>query len=259
MKAGLRGPAFICASVSRAKCRGEKSVKKSGIAGAVLAISSAGALAADLPMEMPYKATPAIAVYNWTGIYIGANGGYATGQQNPLGLFSSDFAPFNYTLSGGMFGGTFGAQIQSGHVVMGLEGDIDWTSMSGSATGPVTKLGFFQGTATISSKVSVIDTLRTRVGYAWENLLFYGTFGLALTNDVSNFGQTVGFTCNNGTVVACSSVTSWHPGLAAGAGFEYGLTPNLSTKVEYIWVGAASLNTLKENMFRVGLNWRFGG
>jgi hypothetical protein len=32
-----------------------------------------------------------MAVYNWTGIYIGANAGYATGQQNPLGLFSSDF------------------------------------------------------------------------------------------------------------------------------------------------------------------------
>ncbi len=234
-------------------------MKRHTMALGLFAVFSANAFAADLPTQPQYHATPVVAVYNWTGIYIGANGGYATGQQNPLGLFSSDFASLNYTLSGGMFGGTFGAQIQSGHVVMGLEGDIDWTSMSGSGTGPVTKLGVFDGTATISSKVSVIDTLRSRVGYAWDNLLFYGTFGLALTNDVSNFGQTVGFTCNNGTIVACSSVTSWHPGLAAGAGFEYGLTPNLSTKVEYIWVGAASLNTLRENMFRAGLNWRFGG
>jgi hypothetical protein len=80
-----------------------------------------------------------------------------------LGLFSNDFAAFNYSLSGGLIGGTFGAQIQSGHVVMGLEGDIDWTSMSGSGTGSVVKLGVLQGTATIASKVSVIDTLRTRV------------------------------------------------------------------------------------------------
>ena len=235
-------------------------MKRQIIAAAILAITSAGAFAADLPTQPPqYRPTPVVAVYNWTGIYLGVNGGYATGQQNPLGLFSSDFAPFNYTLSGGMLGGTFGAQIQSGHVVLGIEGDIDWTSMSGSATGPVTRLGVFQGTATISSKVSVIDTLRTRVGYAWDNLLFYGTFGLALTNDVSNFGQTVGFTCNNGTIVACSSIASWHPGLTAGLGFEYGITPNLSAKAEYIWVGAGSLNTLKENMFRGGLNFRFGG
>jgi len=71
---------------------------------------------------------------------------------------------------------------------------------------------------------------------------------------VATFGRTVGLTCNNGTIVACSSLSSWHPGLAAGGGLEYGITPNLSTKLEYIWVGAASLNTLKENMFRVGLN-----
>jgi outer membrane immunogenic protein len=95
---------------------------------------------------------------------VGANAG--SGRQDPLGLFSNDFTAFNYTLSGGMIGGTFGAQIQSGHVVMGLEGDIDWTSMRGAGTGPVVKLGVLQGTATISSKVSVIDTLRTRIGYA---------------------------------------------------------------------------------------------
>ena len=234
-------------------------MKRYIIAAAVLAITSANAFAADLPVQTPYRATPVMAVYSWTGIYVGVNAGYATGQQNPLGLFSSDFAPLNYTLSGGMLGGAFGAQIQSGHVVLGIEGDIDWTSMSGSGTGPVTKFGVFDGTATISSKVSTIDTLRTRVGYAWDNLLFYGTFGVALTNDVSNIGQTVGFACNNGTTIACSSLTSWHPGLAAGAGLEYGITPNLSAKLEYMWVGAASLNTLKENMVRVGLNWRFGG
>jgi outer membrane immunogenic protein len=229
------------------------------IAAAALLITSIGAAAADLPAQSPYKAAPVVAVYNWTGIYLGVNGGYATGKQNPLGLFSSDFAPFDYTLSGGLLGGTFGAQIQSGHVVMGLEGDIDWTSMTGSGTGPVTKFGVLQGTATISSNVSIIDTLRARIGYAQDNLLFYGTFGLALTNDVSNFAQTVGFTCNNGTIVACSSLSSWHAGLAAGGGIEYGLTPNLSAKAEYLWVGAGAVNTLRENIFRAGLNWRFGG
>jgi outer membrane immunogenic protein len=224
-----------------------------------VAIGSAGATAADLPTHQVYAAPPVVApIYNWTGIYVGANAGYASGRQDPLGLFSNDFSAFNYTLSGGMIGGTFGAQIQSGHVVMGLEGDIDWTSMSGTGTGSVLKLGVFQGTATISSKVSNIDTLRTRVGYAQDNWLFYGTVGVALTNDTSSFGQTVGFTCNTG-VVACTSKADWHAGLAAGAGIEYGLTPNLSTKLEYLWVGAGAANTLYENMIRIGVNYRFGG
>jgi outer membrane immunogenic protein len=225
----------------------------------LVAISSAGAIAADLPMQA-YKSPAVVApVYNWTGIYVGANAGYGSGKQDPLGLFSNDFARFNYTLSGGMIGGTFGAQIQSGHVVLGLEGDIDWTSMTGSGTGPVVKLGvLLPGIATISSKVSIIDTLRTRIGYAQDNWLFYGTVGVALTNDTSSFAQTGGFVCNNG-VVPCTSKADWHAGLAAGAGVEYGLTPNLSTKLEYLWVGAGAANTLYENMVRVGLNYRFGG
>jgi opacity protein-like surface antigen len=120
------------------------------------------------------------------------------------------------------------------------------------------KLGVLQGTATIASKVSAIDTLRARIGYAQDNWLFYGTVGVALTNDTSTFTQTAGFACNNG-VVPCSSKADWHAGLAAGAGIEYGVTPNLSTKIEYLWVGAGAVNILKENMVRAGLNWRFGG
>jgi hypothetical protein len=37
------------------------------------------------------------------------------------------------------------------------------------------------------------------------------------------------------------------------------LTPNLSTKLEYLWVGAGAANTLYENIVRVGVNYRFGG
>jgi outer membrane immunogenic protein len=234
-------------------------MKKLLASASILLAGTCGALAADLAIQPAYKSPQVVpAVYNWTGIYVGVNAGYGSGKQDPLGLFSNDFNRFDYTLSGGMIGGTIGAQIQSGHVVMGLEGDIDWTSMRGSGSGPVTKLGILQGTATIASKVSMIDTLRTRIGYAQDNLLFYGTVGVALTNDTSSFTQTVGFTCNTG-VVACNSKADWHAGLAAGAGLEYGITPNLSTKVEYLWVGAGAANTLKENIVRAGVNWRFGG
>jgi outer membrane immunogenic protein len=74
----------------------------------LVAIGSATAVAADLPTQ-EYKSAPVVAaVYNWTGIYVGANAGYGSGKQDPLGLFSNDFSAFNYTLSGGMIGGTFG-------------------------------------------------------------------------------------------------------------------------------------------------------
>lgn len=116
------------------------------------------------------------------------------------------------------------------------------------------------GTATLSSTLSSVSTLRTRVGYAADNWLFYVTGGLAVTNEASNLTSSVGFVCGTGAATnpPCASPTNLHPGLAAGAGVEYGITPNLSAKGEWIWVGAGALNTLKENMLRAGVNWRFG-
>ena len=223
------------------------------------------ASASDLPTRVEPRPAPIMSpvpVYNWTGIYVGINGGYAFGTQDPLSLFSTDYSTFSYRANGGVVGGTVGAQIQSGHVVMGLEGDIDWTNISGSGTGPVNKLGVLFGTATLSSSVSSISTLRARVGYAQDNWLFYGTAGLAVTKSASSFTQTVGFLCSTSPPAGpgvCSSKSDLHPGLAAGAGVEYGITPNLSAKLEYMWVGAGAGNTLYENMARVGLNYRFGG
>src|SRR3974390_3305446 len=92
-------------------------------------------LAADLP-QRPVAAplmspTP---VYNWTGIYFGINGGGGWGSQEALNIITNRFANDSINLSGGGFGGTVGAQIQSGHVVLGLEADLDWASLKGSST-----------------------------------------------------------------------------------------------------------------------------
>ena len=151
-----------------------------------------------------------------------------------------------------------GAQIQSGHTVIGIEADIDWANITGSGTGPILFNGAQIGTATLSSTLSSVSTLRTRVGYAADNWLFYVTGGIAVT-EASNLTSSVGFVCGTGHGQSpLTSPTNLHPGLAAGAGVEYGITPNLSAKGEWIWVGAGALNTLKENMVRAGVNWRFG-
>jgi outer membrane immunogenic protein len=228
---------------------------------AMIAVASTSALAADLPSRAmpPAAIVPLPLVYNWTGIYFGINGGYGFGKQDPLSLFSNDYNSFEYTANGWLAGGTLGAQIQSGHVVIGIESDLDWANISGSGTTTVTKLGVIQGTGSLSSKVTAISTLRTRVGYAMDNWLFYGTVGLAATKATSTFTQGVGILCNTPGQVPCNSKSDLHAGLAAGAGVEYGFTPNLSGKLEYIWLGAGATNTLKENILRAGLNWRFGG
>ena len=229
---------------------------------AVLSALMAGlisASAADLPPRpVPATVMVPVPVYNWTGIYLGINGGYAFGKQDPLSLISDNYSAFNYTANGWLAGGTFGAQIQSGHVVIGVEGDIDWTNITGSGSAPVTFLGN-TGTGTLSSKVTAISTLRTRVGYAADNWLFYGTAGVAATKASSSFTQGVGFLCNTSTTPSCNSKDHLHAGLAAGAGVEYGFTPNVSGKLEWVWLGAGAGNTLYENMLRAGVNVRFGG
>jgi outer membrane immunogenic protein len=225
------------------------------------ALTRGTADAADLPQPPSYQAPaaiPAPPVYNWSGIYLGLNLGYGFGQSMPMSLYSDDFTAFSYNANGFLGGVTFGAQIQSGHTVLGVEGDTDWTNSKGSASGTVFFHGAPVGIASISSTLSSISTFRTRIGYASDNWLFYGTGGVAVTNEKSTLVG-VTFICGTGGVTpACNSPSDLHLGLAAGAGIEYGLTPYLSSKLEYMWVGAGAGNTLKENMVRVGLNLRFG-
>ena len=66
-------------------------MKKTLAAAAVFAIVCSSALAADLPVQS-YQSPPVVAqVYNWTGVYVGVNGGYGWGTQDPLILFSNAF------------------------------------------------------------------------------------------------------------------------------------------------------------------------
>jgi outer membrane immunogenic protein len=229
-----------------------------GMAALILPLNAASSHGADLSMPAPIVSPqPA---YSWTGIYLGINGGYGFGQFTPMSLFSSDFSAFNYNANGWLGGLTTGAQIQAGHTVLGLEADIDWSNITGSSSGTINFNGAPIGTATLSSTLSSVSTAKARVGYALDNWLFFATGGLAVTNEKSNLTGPIGFVCGTGAFNSppCSSLAELHLGLSAGAGVEYGITQNLSAKGEWIWVGAGAGNTLKENMLRVGLNWRFG-
>src|SRR5450759_1281978 len=116
--------------------------------------------AADLPTRPAYAPAPMMSptpVYNWTGIYVGLNGGYGWGSQDPLNLITNRFDGSSVGFSGGVFGGTAGAQIQSGHVVIGFEADIDWANMKGSATFVPTIGGgvIFPGAPAISANTNI--------------------------------------------------------------------------------------------------------
>ena len=130
---------------------------KSAVAAAALLAISLGAQAADLPTAPVYQpaAAPVVVkqVYNWTGFYLGVNGGYGWGSQNPFNIITDRFDNFSTNLSGGAFGGTIGAQIQASHVVMGLEADLDWASIKGSTLANPTIGGVPQGLVSATTNI----------------------------------------------------------------------------------------------------------
>ena len=99
------------------------------VAAAAIVVAAAGqARAADLPAPPLAPPLPA-AVYNWTGIYLGINAGFGTGNSNwsdgPIGTTGS------FPTSGFLVGGTAGINYQIGDYVFGVEGDGDWTNLNG--------------------------------------------------------------------------------------------------------------------------------
>jgi outer membrane immunogenic protein len=185
-------------------------MKRILLAGAgVLAMASL-ANAADLPRQMYSKAPPPMAApyYNWTGFYIGINGGGAWGT-------SSWDSTRSFDVSGGMIGGTVGYNWQTGPWVLGVEGDLDWASVKGStaAIGCVT--------ANCSTENTWLGTVRGRVGYAFDRWMPYITGGVAFGGVDANQAP---FTGGSSTQV----------GWAAGAGVEFAVMNNVTAKVEYL-------------------------
>ena len=220
----------------------------------------ASAQAADLPMAPTYKAPAAVQqVYNWTGFYVGVNGGGAWGSQDPLNIITNRFDSVSEGISGGLFGGTVGAQMQMAHVVMGLEADLDWASIKGSSVITPTIGGVGPGIPfNASTNITWESTARARVGYASDNVLFYATGGLALLGAKTTLTTPGGAALCGGVLANCTG-TSRQAGLALGGGLEYGFTPSLSAKIEYLYVSAVSLSVSHNNEIRAGLNYRFGG
>jgi outer membrane immunogenic protein len=227
---------------------------------ALLAMGAGGARAADFPLPTE-PARPATlydtngAYTNWAGAYLGLNGGYATGSSQ----WSVGGAGTNiFDTNGAVLGGTAGFNFPVSAVLVGLEGDLDWSGLSGS----VGNCAFNSGgvIATCQTKSNLLGTVRARAGYALDRTLIYVTGGAAFApiqaglNPPSNFDTNTKF------------------GWVAGAGVEYAFFGNWSAKAEYLYVDLASGScstvtncgtatgssvAFTENIVRGGINYRF--
>lgn len=233
------------------------------------------ASAADLPTKAPVSPAPVATVYNWSGCYIGAQGGYGWGHSQHIAKGSIDgvanpAAPpgtpitEDYKVKGGLVGGEVGCNFQKDRWVFGIEGDGSWSGVKGSDF----DIPPFNVTTLSTTEQRWVATARGRIGYAFDRaiiiplpVLLYITGGAAFS------GLDIG-------VLATPPVTESHTaiGWTVGWGSEYALPGNWSIKSETLYAKFSDTAShqfvpgtnfrdvpLKQWVWRIGLNYRFGG
>ncbi len=158
------------------------------------------AYGADLTPAPVYRPAPIMSpvpAYSWTGVYVGVNGGGAWGSQDPLNLITNRFDHLSNSISGGLFGGTIGAQVQVSYVVLGLEADLDWANIKGSSS-VIPTVGGIPVTAfpiNAETKIDWESTARLRAGFAANNIMAYITGGIAVLGAKTTLTTPVGPVC----------------------------------------------------------------
>ena len=101
--------------------------------------------------------------------------------------------------------------------------------------------------------------MRARVGYANDNWLFYGTGGLALLGAKTTLTAAGGVAACGGDFSKLHQPPIVRPAWCSEVGSNTAFTANLSAKLEYLYITAASLDVSQHGEIRAGLNYRFGG
>ena len=154
-------------------------------------------------------ACPAPTAYNWSGLYIGLNAGYAAAKVTETVTGGGSGSA---NIPAGLGGLQIGANVQTGAIVWGFEGDFD----GNMATKSVAVAG---GALSGTAQIPWLATLRGRVGYAFDHYLLYVTAGGAATELKS--AVTVG-------AISSATTSSTAGAWTAGGGFEAAFAENLA-------------------------------
>ena len=221
-----------------------QNMKRLLLAGVALSVATA-ASAADMQARPYTKAPPAavVAVYNWSGFYIGAMGGYGWDSGNSSGGFGGGTVGYNWQLPASPF-------------VFGIEVDAAGASIKDSLTADIGG-GIL---ATEELKINSFGSVTGRAGFAWDAALIYAKGGFAWANRRDAVSIPA--------LGASFSDSQTHTGYTIGGGLEYLFTPNWSAKGEYMFtsLGSKTYNlggdlfdsgTVDFHTIKVGVNYHF--
>lgn len=239
------------------------------------------ARAADLSVRAPTSPFEVPAQMDWSGFYAGGLVGYGW-QPVDTNIFNGngELVATSPSLRRGVFGGAEGGfnWMPRRNWLVGLESDVSTAELKAT-----TFSCFSTGCGLSNGETVDLATVRGRVGYAWNNLLFYGTGGWAWSRGWTK--QTI--TCVTAGGGICPGGPSPAPltgmsafaignqgGWAVGAGVEWSFARQWSFKVEYMHLQfdsvvrdlnyaafpTASRHTVSDlstDTVRVGINYLF--
>jgi outer membrane immunogenic protein len=224
-------------------------------------------------------------VYNWTGFYAGANAGYSAGvsrvsQVADGGGFVSTSTVDSVVTPKGFAGGVqAGYNWQGGrNWLVGFEADLQGTNQSGTSCAPVVCLSQIVGgvsstrALTATQQLDWFGTLRGRVGAVNNNILFYATGGAAFGRVKETMAENL---TGNGPANFTTNITTFNQtGWVAGGGIEAAFAGNWTAKAEYLYLDLGTIqssfndgtpstinstSTVRDHIFRAGVNYRFAG
>jgi outer membrane immunogenic protein len=196
---------------------------------------------------------------------------------------------YDATPKGNTFGAHLGHNWSAGKILLGLESDIQFSSLKNTTESSVVSPveGFpgrpLTGTLRQKSKIDSLATLRGRIGYVSDQWLFYGTAGLAIARVNTRLNYQGSYRLEPAIVFdelnAGNSET--RTGFVLGAGAEYAVAKNWTVRAEYLHydlgkssqryditsrvdatgfmanASALAKTDWTVNMVRIGLNYRF--
>jgi outer membrane immunogenic protein len=256
----------------------------------LFALSIGPATAADLkPRPMLTKAPVMAPVYNWSGFYLGVNGGYSWGRSSTdFTITGAAVGSASQNLDGWLGGAQIGYNWQVQTFVFGVEADIQATGQKGTFnfTTPtvcpppgVAVLPCVTGNGSVEQKLPWFGTLRARLGVTpAPTWLLYVTGGLAYGEVDTNAAFTASTAFLGGPVIAsvstAASSTTTRTGWVFGGGAEWAISGPWTAKIEYLFMDLGTVSNsfaglgpftlvntssrITDNILRAGVNYRFG-